>query len=126
MVADSLALFLCLQLTIDVSFHKFKPTFIQFFQQGQYCAEDIFIAVIIVLYTCLICCSEGAAATRLTMMGRVVGRVQRIEATSIGDKLPILISSIGVYTAVPVGCLLTSGNHLIIAIVLGHITSRCL
>lgn len=45
-VLYSLALLLGLQFAIDISFNKFKSTLVQFLQQGQDSAQDVFVSVV--------------------------------------------------------------------------------
>ena len=120
-----LALFLVLELAVDVSFDEFQPTLVQLLQQGQHCAQDIFVPVVVVR-SCLIriCKPVGAAAAWLASMVRgIVSRVEGHEATPICCEV-VVVPCCCVHATVPVRNLLAASScDLVLTIIVPHIIS---
>lgn len=120
-------LFFALQFSIDVSFDEFEAALVQFFQEGQDCAQNILVSIVVILGWQLASVLEACGATRLSMMGRTMSLIEWRQATSFRNQLTIIIGGahliLGI--AIAIWALETYGcAHLVWTVVVGHIARR--
>ena len=114
-----------LQLTVDISFHKFQAAFVQLLQKGQHCTKDIFVPIVVVLRRLIPIIEAIVGARSLSgVMRLVVCWIEWYETTSVCQVI-VIVPGNRLDASISVGHLLAARtSHLVLTIIVCHVIGR--